>query len=598
MKINELLDKYTILAPIRNKKTQGYLCLNNKNLCYAYFEKQKDQFYENEREVLKLLGTSSAYKLIKVDERMNANLQQNIIPPLNDAINGIVEYFSSLDTSFRKIILSKLEKSVLIDANALNSGLKYGRVPAFFYPKENQIVFTEYSFDSNTDTLSRYITHELLHCFSNNMQTQRNGFLQYIMDDTNLMALCGYYGLNEVITEYFCNKILTKREQKEMVQCGYDLCRFALTPLLNLLDEKKLARYYLNSDFDGFVEYFAKEFYVSNTANVIRLFHLIDLCMLDVEKLQTKVATQCYEELFASAFDLLLNKLNIEGKDISKIPFMSMVNFDPVYDKYVVYNRIKNSGYLYRYFESAKLCLAHFNKCLKNNFDYPQQICQEDFLMIIKSLHLNLPLKQDEKLEYLKTFETYSFLLLDGQRYMDPVTFKAQSFDAEKIFRTLLNPENNYLPKNNAHAKKIIEKFLLSQDVFNADLIGCVDEKLLIKLCNDNEEVLNQAIAHHQILIFKHIKELSQKSLCNKSLYWAVMKSCSTMDIDRAMGLVYAYYTAFDVKNRTRTGFQTGFLSDFKKNLPYGNEENFRRMYNLLVRDKNEFDAEQYAKLR
>lgn len=446
---------------------------------------------------------------------------------------------------------------------------------------------------SSISSLDTAILHELLHCAGddNTNGLLNTSFSKYYNNKKNTILL--YDMLNEAITQYLALTIYEKNQSSPYYDdiCLYDINVIAIESLLKLMDRKKVVDYYVSGNLEGFIDYFAQEFHINNKLEISKFFEQMNNTLVfnqsNLNYIKNKNAiSHCNNELFKTVFNFLINKYIVEDKDLNQLKFEDILSSKRKISQIPEYKDLLQNNELRNYFESAKFCLKYLKNCTQIN----QKINHDEFINLYSNMvfysSMFLPLPNDKKYEKMQNYEVLSNLLKNNLTDYAQFSFIYDHYK-NLINTTILNPKNNYLPKNKAKRNKILEKLIYSNSKTNRNILDAISDEILLELSNNNQDIFDVLLNEKFTYVLSNIDKFPTKYLSNEKVIECFFKNLSTnkQDSNQNFDLILNLYLKLDKDFRQTKKITNLFLNNSKRFF-VTDIKKYRDLENVLESDK------------
>lgn len=572
MNYAQLGKEYQILLPLNFLDKKIFVCCSHEDYSYKYFELCDNNFVEASQAVYTKLDTlfkrpDALVFSLYFSTKMQADNKQTYSSVVKECVSNILNNVSNLKEDIKFNIVKNFRDLKIIDANEASpicqEKLRTGSV-ALYTPKDNVIVLPSDSQNFGKDELTYNIQHELIHCATSNSFTKADGFVKEITKKPSKFrytpVINAFIGLNEVMTEYVNNQIITEKYGRRPKECkvAYDTIRVALTPLLKELNQTRLLECFYSASLDGLVSLISEEFFIQDQSVIYRLFSLADLALNSNDNMKyphdVDIVYQCYNQLYMTVCSFLANKHFHEGKDMSSFK----VNFfdnDADFESSFFYRCMKQSQNLQAYIK--KLCRNSIN--LKGKFNKTQvelskyeDYCIQGLAYII----MGFPLPDKKEFDVLRNFETLNLFLSEGNYVVEQQTQKRLVFKNDAILKTFISPVYNYLPRDKKKVQAILDKVLLYCDK-TCNTTEIVPTENIISLCSRNKGYLDKMCYEHFDILLDNIHFLDPIIKLDSTFLEKFINHCAEInDEDKAVKTAIKFYLGIPQEYRCDVYFQ------------------------------------------
>lgn len=510
MNYKELQKNYYILSPIKIDNKTVFICRNKNNFLYSFFYIIKNHFVEVDNKLNDKLKniykeTTKDYVEFYISNKFNSQEKQRIVNIHSFCKKIINENISHLPFELQEKILKKMD-TVTYTNN----------------PQSDKYIFAYYLYNDNSINLNftlnkeKYdvarIMHELLHCCSGSQIKQVTGFLtdKKIFGSGNTMIRLNEY-VNEAYTEILRERFLTNYQQhdydKNFISL-YSPIKSMFSNLLKFVDQDKLDNLYFNGNGFEMLDFLAEQFHLNNSEDIVRLSLLFDATQ-DSLKYEYPSRTNKYPYTKTHLFtigklvcELVFNKYQQEGKDISKLEFrdvFKLTHNENIMDK--IYN--ESLAPLTRYFDFIK---AQYLKNLNND---NLKINSKDYLNNYLAIFLDCASKNKElPLDFpdeVKSAELFNLAL--SKRIIQNGKFVALS-DYYNIFENVFDENKNFLPLDQTIQTQILDTIIHNQNLPIAEYSRYYPKEILANLVNKNLSAFDMMCEKDVMALFNILDKL------------------------------------------------------------------------------------------
>lgn len=580
MLLNELEKEYFVLAPVMFDEKNIVICSNKKDASFKYFETKDNVCCDVDLETKSKLDAmfarpSTKFRYIFENNNTQQNSQATYYQIVAECIENIKDEIKFLDEEHQKKILDNLCNVGVLEMRDLPSQYK-SIVPqnaiALYAPGINTIILPNHTENTPVDKLRYYTQHELLHCASNyNLDPQINGFLDLTAStETVTPIVISQIMINEIFTEIVNNKIFDKHYngRPNKISVSYDLCRLVTKPLFDEMNYESAKMAYFMNNSDVFVQYLMGKFHIFNAEVFYKLFSQLDACNLlninlSFENLYTpaniSLYYQCLQECCKSVMDIVINKYVCENKPLNKLTIDYFLPHDNLYNNLPPYSLLRNSKTLKEYLESAKLCIKHLRSCSELDFENSVDDHKAIMLTIVSHIFARKPLPDQDIFEKAKSAELYLSMITNKCFLFDCDKDVVSPMDMKNAIAFIMNPKNNYLPKNKGKAAKLVEKMLIAKNSYDFDIVEYIPKEYFVEACNLNNELFRSFIPKYLGIFINNVEKLNDKNLTDKRFFNALVYIAKSAKPEGALKYMYRYYKSISPEVRTSESFQNNF---------------------------------------
>ena len=566
MTYSELLNKYVVCQKFSYDK-EVLLCTNKSNGKMCIVEQNKNGYFESNKNIEDYINDIYGFNVLKnldsrMDKRIYGAFRYKTIINILVNMNEIILETAKLNNADLLKQVVKNFNSLKIKANGESSTYGEQVLSAQYFNGMHQLTIPQSLSHLSILEQRQLLFHEMLHCSADKSQGKvydTTAFSQLIKDDSyNNKFVPGFYifdDLNEAITQHLTETYFLKNYGSTGCDniCLYDFNILALDPLLQQMDEQKIFEYYLSGNIDDFIDYFAKTFHIDSQIEIAKFFTQLYNTPVLIAKNDAYVGKnelsirKTNEELIKTTINFLVNKFISEGKDLDKISLNEILKTTKPLRNNAEYIALIQSKELQDYFESAKFCLKYLKRCagIDIKTEHTKFIKMYADMVFYSRTYAKLP--QDKQFEIMKTYEVISSLCSAKYNYLLTKSSKYDYLDLpiEPVRKYILDPKNNYLPKNIEKQNVMLGKLILSSYKTDDEIIGCINPDLLIRVCSNNKAVFLAVLQERPLLIAKNLDKINPKianDLVALNCFFYELSSPNATQ-DKKLDAILSYYS-------------------------------------------------------
>lgn len=611
MKYSDLEKQFYILAPIKREK-KVYVCKDKTNLFYEFF-------YE----------TSSGVE--KVDSAMEKELRKiykpnktDIMPifitnelkskyPTCDYVNYFKKINQCLPIIFNNLDENKIKKiqehlSVIKCVPIIHNEQVSENIRAYFDANNNVIALGNLV-DNELSNL-HIVLHETLHaCSSNNFcrigveiyNALRNN------NDKKDLYLISASTFNETLTEIICQTTIKQfknqfAENRDLVYhpCnGYNFAVSIVLPLLKYMDYDKVKELYFNNDLEHLVDYIANCFHIEDSTTIFQFIHSLDALQSVICSFYDLDAKQFYKKdsyisdigvFFEECEKHICNMIYSKYKNENCADFKSL-------DVNHIFRTPSDVNILTPVFENSLKNIAYYIELLKfNNLQIGDTKINGDEAQ--KYAILNILNKSYEGLscfpqipEKMKKPELFYSLFQNKNVAINTQTQIIDTTFFENLFKTIFNPANDYLPRDEEQRKEFILYFIRVKHTFKYNILKYLPKDTIGQIINsspklgvDLMESCFVTVINSTEFINANIKK-SDKFLDKIKLY------SSFLDEEKAFKIFKKYFISFTMQENADKFWQDKLTQAAKTVLSNKEPTFYFDNFNEIIKQtQNKFD--------
>ncbi len=602
MQFKDLQKQYEILVSTQINHKNIFICVEKDSPKLCFLEHINGEFEMTDPQTTKQLNMlfirpDPRIQLVCLSSSLQGKNRELYTSVAKASVINICDYTSALPLPIREHIIDNLRKVKFITLEEspefVKEAFKNLHFAGAFLNSLNAVVVPSVA-TYDKQNLAYIIQHELLHCATYGVSNCTEGFFETVLTPLNSQYKFGMVAsqfFNEALTEYI-NNIMHDKEygaRSENASSGYDIARIAMGALLSLLKMDKVNEFYFTSNVQGLVEYLCQAFHTQNVGLIYRMFSLFDLATLasinqgDKRMFDTLVY-DLYASLFKTIIDLTVNKFVAENIDLK---ILTLNYFFPKKTNLIgnfTYEFLSTSQDITNYLESAKLCVKHLKCCSHLDESNSFESVRASLLEMAYYMAFAKPLPQDVRYNNLKTFEGLSQIV-----FRDNFIFSKagkQRLNLQQCLKTILNPENNFLPKNKQQQVMIMEKFISSPVTSTIPPIAYLSIENLLLVCEKNPLIFKMICHQNFDILTINFDKMNSKLKMDKSFVNRLYKFLAKKTEQEAVFILNDYYQSFPLEERIDEDLQNQIISNIHLHLERENSIKYEQFIDKIKSEK------------